>query len=218
METTSRLPCASKRGVDVRIAWAEPVAESATHQRPRRQRRCPLHARNGHRRRIQLSTPGRSAAARSHRTGRRRSTSIPTRCRSDRARRTRSRLPGCAPTGSGSHRTKSKLPGTCVPMRLSPRIPALATLGRSERGAMVFGLGRQSQSPPAREGMGFGPRHVDGPVHGQRHAFEHAAPEPAIAITLPEGWMRDAGRFDPRPVLGPPPLRSVDSRRLGQTP
>ena len=192
MATTSRLARAAERGVDVRIAWAEPVSEPATHQRRAPSPATRPSSRNVRRRRSRRSTPGRTASARSRRTARNRGRPLPAvadqivdaeRAGAVRMRADRLRIP--------AHEVEVRRARGSANAS-APRISALAALGRAKRRAMEFGLGRQPQSPPARERVRLGPRHVDRPVSGQRHALEHAAPEPAIAVALPEGRMRDA--------------------------
>ena len=120
---------AAERGVDVRIARAEPVAERRPEQLARRRRRCALHHEVLRRRRSRPSTPDTTPSRGTRERARTSCPSTPSRCRRDPRRPTRSRPAGWLPAGSGSQLEKSKTPCARRRLGVAPRMRAARPSG-----------------------------------------------------------------------------------------
>src|SRR5687768_10928039 len=88
---------------------------------------------------------------------------------------------------------------------------ALARIGRTVCGALIFGFSWQPQASPRGVRRRLRVTDIDRPRHRQWHELEHPAPQPIamLARPLPECGSPDAGVLQPRPVLGPPPAGIV---------
>src|SRR5439155_16437876 len=88
----------------------------------------------------------------------------------------------------------------------APRVGLFIAVWRSERRPLELRFGGQTQASPACVGTRFCLAVIDRPRERQRDQLEHAAPEPASVVPLPEKRVAHLFVSQPPPILWPPPL------------